>query len=435
MASADSGTDFGFTAGLGGGDDEATWGGEFRFGAKATIASAIPAMRINPPTQGAQRRTWAGIRLPRVLTALIRRHIRLGPGSLLARSELTRSRGRSPNEQGSGARAMLPNRSHGNRDREKIELRSYGRAGAGRRRPRRGGGGSRRRYAVRARGYWEGVWLRLRKDKLALAGGVFIVFLFFIAFAGAPIAAHLLGHGPNDQFPQGTGGVTALGYPAGPMTHVKPYLSTGNSTQLFILGGDSTLGQDEFLRILYGAQVSLEVGVGATLIAMSLGLLLGTMAGFSRGLGRHDVSRLTEITMALPFLLVVIALAATVGTRLDNVTFGFMGQGVVTLVIVFGIFSWFYAARVFRSLTLSLREKEFVEAARMVGSSESRIIRSHIFPHLVGPIIVLATLNVAQFILAEAGLSFLGLGIKLPTASWGNLLAERAPVLHHAAAS
>jgi peptide/nickel transport system permease protein len=277
---------------------------------------------------------------------------------------------------------------------------------------------------VRARGYWEGVWFRLKQDKLALAGGVFVILLIFIAFAGAPIAAHLLGHGPNDQFPQGTGGVDISGYPAGPWTHVKPYLSTSNNTQLFILGADSTLGQDEFVRILYGAQVSLEVGIGATFLAMSLGLLFGAMAGFLGGWVDTTVSRLAEITMALPFLLVVIALAATVGTRLDNVTFGFMGQGVVTLIVVFGVFSWFYPARVFRGITLSLREKEFVEAARMVGSSESRIIRSHILPHLVGPIIVLSTLNVAIFILAEAGLSFLGLGIKLPTASWGNLLAN-----------
>ena len=128
--------------------------------------------------------------------------------------------------------------------------------------------------------------------------------------------------------------------------------------------------------------------------------------------------------MALPFLLVVIALAAVVGTRMDNITFGFLGQGVVTLTVVFGFFSWYYPARVFRGITLSLREKEFVEAARMVGASEWRIIRSHILPHLVGPIIVLSTLNVAQFILFEAGLSFLGLGIKLPTASWGNLLSD-----------
>jgi peptide/nickel transport system permease protein len=119
--------------------------------------------------------------------------------------------------------------------------------------------------------------------------------------------------------------------------------------------------------------------------------------------------------MAFPYLLFVIALAGTLGTRLNTVTFGFMGQGVVTLVLVFGLLGWFYSARVVRGIVLSLREKEFVEAARMIGSSNRRIIRTHILPHLVGPLTVLATLNVAAFILAEAGLSFLGLG---------NLLAQ-----------
>jgi len=277
--------------------------------------------------------------------------------------------------------------------------------------------------AVRARGYWEGVWLRLRKDKLALAGGVFIILLFFVAFGGAPLAAHFIGHGPNEPF-FSNGGVDANLQPAKPLSWVTVITPTGTEKQPLILGGDSTLGRDEFLRILYGAQVSLEVGIGATILTMSLGLLLGALAGFLGGWMDTGVSRLIEITMALPFLLIVISLAATLGTRLDNITFGFLGQGVVTLVIVFGLFSWFYAARVFRGITLSLREKEFVEAARMVGASDMRIIRSHIVPHLIGPIIVLFTLNVAGFILAEAGLSFLGLGIKLPTASWGNLLSS-----------
>jgi peptide/nickel transport system permease protein len=274
--------------------------------------------------------------------------------------------------------------------------------------------------SVRARGYWESVWLRLRRDKLALVGAGFIVFLILVAFAGAPIAAHLLGHGPDDQFFLGGVDQTTL-LPAKPWTHV-PSLSGG--TQLLMLGGDSTLGRDEFLRLLYGAQISIEVGVGATLLSMTIGLLLGSIAGFFRGWVDTIISRLTEIVMAFPYLLFVIALAATVGQRLDNVTLGFLGQGVITLIIVFGLFSWFYPARVFRGIVLSLREKEFVEAARMIGASDGRIIRSHILPHLVGPTIVFSTLNVAQFILAEAGLSFLGLGIKQPTASWGNLLSD-----------
>ncbi len=278
--------------------------------------------------------------------------------------------------------------------------------------------------AVRARGYWEGVWFRVRKDKLALAGAGFIVFLVVLAFGGAPLAAHLLGHGPNEPF-FSNGGVDSFLNPAKPWSHVTAFSASGKTEhQLLVLGGDSTLGRDEFLRVLYGAQVSLEVGIGATVLSMALGLLLGSVAGFFGGWLDTLISRLTEITMAFPYLLFVIALAGTVGTRLDSITFGFLGQGVITLVIVFGLFSWFYPARVFRGITLSLREKEFVEAARMVGANDWRIIRSHILPHLTGPIIVLSTLNVAQFILAEAGLSFLGLGIKLPTSSWGNLLAQ-----------
>jgi peptide/nickel transport system permease protein len=119
----------------------------------------------------------------------------------------------------------------------------------------------------------------------------------------------------------------------------------------------------------------------------------------------------------------VIALASTAGQSLDKITLGFLGEGVLTLVIVIGIFGWFYPARIVRAQVLSLREKEFVEAARMIGANDWRIIRSHVLPHLVAPIVVYSTLVVAQNILYEAGLSFLGLGIKAPTPSWGNMLA------------
>ncbi len=275
---------------------------------------------------------------------------------------------------------------------------------------------------VRARGYWEGVWLRLKRDKVAIAGGIFIIFLFLVAFIGAPIAKKLLGHGPNDLFPYpGVGGIDANLLPKGPMSTVQDPIN--GTKELFVLGADGSLGRDEFLRILYGAQVSIEVAFGATFLSMLFGVIMGSLAGFYGGYTDTLISRITEITMCFPYLLFVIAVASTVGSRVDQITFGFLGQGVLTLVLVFGFLSWFYAARVFRGIVLSLREKEFVEAARMVGSSNLRIVRSHILPHLVGPLIVLSTLNVAAFVLAEAGLSFLGLGIKLPTASWGNLLA------------
>src|ERR687888_355414 len=228
---------------------------------------------------------------------------------------------------------------------------------------------------VRARGYWEQVWLRFRRDKVAIGGGVFILFLFLAAFIGAPIAAHLLGHGPNDQFAGGVSQRTLL-------------------------------------------------AVGATALSMIIGIIMGSIAGYHGGWIDTIVSRVTEIVMAFPLLLFIIALASTVGDRLNNITLGFLGKGVVTLVLVLGFFGWYYPARIVRAQVLSLREKEFIEAARMVGASDARIVRSHLLPHLVAPIIVLSSITVAQFILLEAGLSFLGIGIKQPTPSWGSLLSD-----------
>jgi ABC-type dipeptide/oligopeptide/nickel transport system permease subunit len=273
---------------------------------------------------------------------------------------------------------------------------------------------------IKARGYWEQVWLRFRRDKVAIAGGFFIIFLVLAAFIGAPLASHLLGHGPNDIYSFTAVNPNTL-LPVGPFTRVQDLLHPGHTT-LFILGADGTLGRDEFLRLLYGAQVSIEVAFFATAGAMTIGVLLGAIAGYYGGWVDTVISRITEITMAFPYLLFVIALASTLGPRLDGITLGIFGRGVITLVLIFSVFGWFYPARIIRAVVLSLREKEFVEAARMVGSSDWRIIRSHVLPHLVAPVIVYATLAVAGWILAEAGLSYLGVGIKLPTASWGNLL-------------
>jgi peptide/nickel transport system permease protein len=273
---------------------------------------------------------------------------------------------------------------------------------------------------VRARSYWEQVSLRFRRDKVALASGFFILFLILVAAVGGPIASALLGHGPNDLF---FTGVNNDLLPVGPWTHVVDPNHPGHTT-LFILGADGTLGRDEFLRILYGARVSLEVAVLSTIGVMSVGIVMGTVAGYFRGWIDAIISRIIEVTMAFPALLFIIALAATIGDRLNNITLGgTFGKGVITLVLVFTVFGWFFPARIVRSSVISLREKEFVEAARMVGASDFRIMRSHVLPHLVAPIVVVSTLIVAQYILAEAGLSFLGLGVKLPTASWGVLLA------------
>lgn len=276
--------------------------------------------------------------------------------------------------------------------------------------------------AVRARGYWELVWLRFKRDKVAIASGILIFLLILVAFAGAPIAQHYVGHGPTDLFLEPPA-VSAQGLlPADPWTHVKNN-QTGK-TDILVLGAANRLGQDEFLRLLYGARVSLEVALLSTFGVMIIGVILGAIAGYFRGWVDTIISRVTEITMAFPLLLFVIALAATIGPRLNAITFGIFPQGVITLVLIFTIFGWFYPARIMRAQVLSIREKEYIEAARMIGASDMRIIRSHVLPHLIAPMIVFSTLIVASYVLFEAGLSFLGIGIPLTVPSWGNLLSS-----------
>jgi peptide/nickel transport system permease protein len=276
--------------------------------------------------------------------------------------------------------------------------------------------------AVKARGYWELVWIRFRRDKLAVAAIFFIVLLLLSAFAGGPIAAHFLHHGPNDIFQYGVDQNTLA--PVGPWTHIKTIDINGNiHSTLLILGGDSQLGRDLFLRLLYGAQTSLEVALLATIGSVGLGVLMGLISGYFRGWIDSVVSRMIEIVMVFPALLFIIAVRIVMGPSLNNFTLGFLSKGVLTIALIFTIFGWFYPARIIRGVVLSLREKEFVEAARMTGASDFRIMRSHLLPHLVAPIIVYSSLIIATNIIGEAGLSFLGLGIDLPTASWGNLLS------------
>jgi ABC-type dipeptide/oligopeptide/nickel transport system permease subunit len=273
---------------------------------------------------------------------------------------------------------------------------------------------------IRARGYWEQVWRRFKRDRVAIASVFFLVLLVLAVYPGAWIAERLLGHGPDDIF---IDAIDDGGLPKGVLTRATPI--QGGDKQLLILGADSTLGRDEFLRLLYGGRVSLQVAVISTFFVMIVGVTLGAIAGYFRGWADTIISRLTEITMAFPALLFAIALASTAGDRLNDVTVGgLLGHGVLTLVLVFTIFGWFYPARIIRAKVLSLREKEFVEAALMTGASDARIIRSHLLPHLVAPIIVYSTLVVAGYILGEAALSFLGVGIRPPTSSWGNLLAD-----------
>ncbi|MSO58176.1 MAG: ABC transporter permease [Thermoleophilia bacterium] len=282
---------------------------------------------------------------------------------------------------------------------------------------------------VRARGFSELAWMRFKRDRLAVASLVFIAVLLVSAFIVPSIASRLLGHNPEDIFAGGLDADTQL--PVGPWTWVDeapyPGAECPNGpcgTTLFILGGDSQLGRDLFLRMLYGAQTSLEVALLAVFFTTLFGVVMGLLAGYLRGWVDTIISRLTDMMMVFPTLLLLIAVQTTVGPQLNRVTLGFLSPGVFTLVLIFSLFGWFYPARIVRGQVLSLREKEFIEAARMTGASDLRIMRSHLLPHLVAPIVVLSTLAVASYIIGEAGLSFLGVGILPPTASWGNLLAE-----------
>jgi peptide/nickel transport system permease protein len=271
---------------------------------------------------------------------------------------------------------------------------------------------------VKARRYWEQVWIRFRRDRFAVVSIFVIVFLVLASFPGAYIAEKVLGHGPNTPF---FDGVDERLVPVGPWTYVTDP-QTGEKT-LLVLGADGSLGRDEFLRLLYGGRVSLEVALLSMIGVMSIGVVVGAVAGYYRGAADTVISRVIDVTMAFPATLFIVALSATAGDRLNDVTFGVLAPGVVTLVAVFTLFGWFFPARIVRAQVLSLREKEFVEAARMIGASDARIIRSHLLPHLAAPIIVYSTLIVAGYVILEASLSFINLGITLPTASWGNLLA------------
>jgi peptide/nickel transport system permease protein len=278
----------------------------------------------------------------------------------------------------------------------------------------------------RARGYGELVWSRFKHDRLAVASGIVVVFVLLGCFVGEPVAQHLLGHGPNDIFPLAA---DINAHPVGPWTHVPNshgviQVTAKTPRTLFILGADGQLGRDEFLRLLAGGRTSLEIALGAAAIAVTLGLAFGLLAGYFGRWIDAVVSRMTEFVMGFPVLLFVIALGRSIGDRLEKVTVhGAFVPGMLSLALAIGLFSWFYPARIVRAQVLSLREREFVEAARMIGASDLRIIRKHLLPHVLGSLVVYATLIIATTVILEAALSILNFGIGLPDATWGNMIA------------
>lgn len=177
------------------------------------------------------------------------------------------------------------------------------------------------------------------------------------------------------------------------------------------LGTDGS-GRDVLARLLYAGRVSLGVSIIAAAIAVTVGALLGAVAGLVGGWADMIIMRIADIVLSFPSLVVVIIIA------------GIFGPSVVTLTLAIGLFGWPTAARVVRGVTLSIREREFVQAARAVGAGNRWLIVHHVLPAVLAPVVVVATLSIAQFILLEAALSFLGLGVQAPAPSWGNMLQE-----------
>jgi ABC-type dipeptide/oligopeptide/nickel transport system permease subunit len=257
-------------------------------------------------------------------------------------------------------------------------------------------------------------WRRLKNDKVAMAAMVFIVLLIVVAIA-APLIIDLVGARPPNQ--QSTKYLDSFGTPKGP-----------SSANIF---GADPLGRDVFSRVLYGARVSLEVALIATALSMTIGLVVGMLAGYYRGWVDTILSRLIDVLLAFPILLLALGVASA--CSLGNGCLGGLvkpGLNVVIFVIAFA--NWTYIGRIIRGQVLSLREKEFVQAARALGASNTRIMFKEILPNLVAPLIVYATLVIPQNILFEAALSFLGVGVQPPDASWGAMISDATTIFDSA---
>jgi peptide/nickel transport system permease protein len=248
-------------------------------------------------------------------------------------------------------------------------------------------------------------WRRFRSDRIAMASAIFIILLLLLAIF-APLIVKLFGlPGPGVQNPNLT---DSFGTPIGP-TGAHPF-------------GVDPLGEDVMSRVIYGTRVSLEVGILGTALTTFVGVTAGLFAGFYRGWVDTFLSRIADVVLSFPILLLGLGIGAA--CAVNGCLGGALQPGVQVIILIIVISGWTYIYRITRGQVLSLREKEFVEASRSLGASNMRIMFREILPNLVAPIIVYSSLLIPVNILFEAALSFLGVGVKPPTASWGQMIAD-----------
>src|SRR5581483_7016870 len=246
---------------------------------------------------------------------------------------------------------------------------------------------------------------RFRRDRWSVAAAVVFALVVLVSFAGGPLVSRLEGHNGYDQFPYAT---NADFRPVGPLTRV-PARTTGvydqygdllkppkGKTTLFVLGADGPLGRDELIRVLDGGKTSLEIAIFAVLVALLIGVPLGTLGGYFGGLIDAIGSRVTETVMAFPLLLFLVFASVQLDRVLDPIGFGWwFPRGVIAEALLIGAFTSFYPTRLVRAQALQLRRAEFIESAEMVGASHWRILRRHLLPHLAPTIIVWAAVGLA----------------------------------------
>lgn len=247
--------------------------------------------------------------------------------------------------------------------------------------------------AAPARTLWGDAWKRLRKNKLAIFGAIWIIFMILVALTADLWVPQTLGS-PTE----------ADSTTMAQMSRLAP-----SAEHPF---GTDTLGRDVLCRVIYGARISLAVGVLATAISTLIGLVMGALAAYYGGIWDTIIMRLADIFLAFPYTLFVIAMLAVIGSGIQNV------------FIAIGILGWPSIARVFRSAILSVKENDYVDAARAMGASDFRIIARHIFPNSVASIVVYATMNIGGAILTESALSYLGMGVVPPDPSWGIMIQD-----------